>query len=71
MTSETKCDSELYLYRDKKCHIVGYHNQDGRGYAAMCRPQMLQVLKDSTKLPHEYNNKINVTEEILATIYLL
>ena len=33
-------------------------------------PQMPQVLKDFTELPHEYNYKINVTEEILATSYL-
>ena len=59
------------IYIGIKNAVVGCHNQGGRSYAAKCRPQMPQVLKDSTKLSHEYNYKINVTEEILATSYLL
>ena len=39
----------------------GCQNQSGRGYAAE-RRCLVHVLKDSTKLPHEYNYKIS--EEI-------
>ena len=59
------------IYIGIKNAIVGCQNQGGRGYAAECRPQMPHVLKDSIKLPREYNYKINVTEEILASSYLL
>ena len=59
------------MYIGIKNAIVGCHNQDVRGCAAECTPQMPQVLKNSSKLLHEYNYKINVIEEILATSYLI